>query len=298
MAEKKDFPSIQKLFQDAWGLFKKTWVSYLKLLGLSIAFVFLGALIGVIIALPISFIGISSHFQLFRHLTPFNISILVLLAAWTIIYLLSIIAMGVSVSIVSIYILQGKKAASIIDLIKQSKRFFWPYFLTTLLTALLVLGGSMLLVIPGLLIGFFLCFVGYEVVIDEKSGVTALKRSYVMIRSHFWEVLGRLILLEVGIIIVMSVLQRLATGDPLLGLVQFLFSLFVSWFARSYIFLLYKEVHAKTTFPDKASLLWIWIVAVIGWVVILLLTFVVVPQLSHLAGMHQNHLRSASHHTV
>ena len=164
MATKKttQLPSVQSLFQDSWELFQRTWVMYLKLIGLGIAFLFLGALIGIIISLPISFIAVGTHFEVFRHLTPFHISILVLLALWVLLYILSIIAMSVLFPIVSIFILQGKKAESLIDLIKQAKHYFWTYFLTMLLSGVLVFGGMPLLIIPGIIIGIFFVFVAFE----------------------------------------------------------------------------------------------------------------------------------------
>jgi hypothetical protein len=273
MAEKKpsSLPSIQQLAKDAWELFKDTWVAYLKLIGMTIAYVFIAVLAGVLISLPLAFGVIGSHAQIFNQLNPFQIATLVLLVLWFILFFLSIIVIDIIVPIVSIFILQGKKTTSIFELIKKSKPFFWPYFLTVLLSGLLAAGGLILFVIPALLIGFFFAFVTYEVVIENQSGRAALKRSYFMIKNNFWEVLGRLIVLEIAYIIISSILGRLAQGDGLLRLVQFLFGLFGSWYARAYIYLLYKEVRAKTIFPAQISIRWIWIVSAVGWGILILL---------------------------
>src|SRR6185437_3171167 len=106
MAEKKttSLPSIQQLAKDAWELFKETWVTYLKLVGLTIAYVFLAVLIGVLISLPVTFVVVGSGFQFFNHLTPFQIATLILLALWFILFFLSIIAIDVIFPIVSIFI--------------------------------------------------------------------------------------------------------------------------------------------------------------------------------------------------
>jgi hypothetical protein len=300
MAEKtkSHLPSLQVLAKDSWELFKKTWVAYLKLVGLAIAYVFLALLIGLLLSLPITFGVIGSHFNIFSHLTPFDISALVLLILWFIFFFLSIIAIDVILPIVGIFILQGKKTSPIFALIKQAKPYFWPYFLTVFLTGLFVFGGIPLLLIPGLLIGFFFCFVAYEVVIDNQKYLTALKRSYFMVKNNFWEVLGRLIVLEVATIIVSSVLRRLSHGDGLLGLVNFLFAIFASWYARAYLYLLFKELRAKTTFPQQISITWIWVVSAIGWAIIILLLVGLASGLAHIPGWQPGHMSRVSPNAV
>lgn len=285
-------PSIHQLAGDSWQLFKKTWTAYLKLLGLFIAYILLAILVGLLISLPITFVAIGSHFQLVNHLTPFNITILVLLGLWLILFFLSIIAIDIFFPIVSIFILQGKKTSPIFDLIRQAKRFFWIYFLAVLLSILATAGGMILFVIPGLLIAFFFTFVAFEVVVEGQSSSSALKRSYFMVKNHFWEVLGRLVVLELGIIIISSLLNRLSTSVGIIALVSFLFNIFVSWYARAYAYLLYKEVRAKTTFPQSISIRWIWVVAGIGWALFVLFLIAFAFGAAHVPGMmHPMHPR-------
>lgn len=284
-----NLPPIQQLIQDAWQLFTKTWVAYLKLVGLFISFVFLALLVGILISLPITFVALGSHLQIFNHLTPFTSIMLVLFAVWFVLFLLSLIAIGFITSIVSIFILQGKEKTPIFDLVKQSKKFFWPYFLTTLLGGLAAIGGIMLFVLPGLLIAYFFAFVSFEVVIDEKAKQEALKRSYYMIKTHFWDILGRVLILDVGVSIIMAILHSIVKESASFGLVQFLGILFVGFYARAYIYLLYKEVRAKTTFPQQISIRWIWIVSSIGWVLIIFFATMLAFNASRLQGMMMHH---------
>ena len=293
MTEHKSLPSIQQLAQDAWELFKKTWMAYLKLVGLAIAYIFLALLVGVLIVLPISFFVVGWHSQAFNQMTPFTIATLILFILWLILLFLSLIVIEITYPIASVFILQGKKASPLFDLLKATKPFFWPYFLAVLLSAFFVAGGMILLVIPGFLIAFFFSFVLYEVVVEGQKVQAALKRSYFIVKNNFWEVLVRLVVLEVAIVIVSSVLNRISGGDWLLGLVSFLFSVFASWYARAYVFLLYKELRAKTTFPTKISIEWIWIVSLIGWGIIVLLVFAFMSGAVYSPGrmhpMHNSH---------
>lgn len=277
MAQKSNshLPSLVELAEDSWELFKKTWVAYIKIVCLAIAVVLAAVILGVLILLPVSLVSFGSGYPQFGHMTPFSGIMFVLFILWFILFFLCLAALEIIFPIVSIYILQGKKTSPILDLVKQSKTIFWPFFVTVLLSLILTAGGTALLFIPGLFIAFFFTFVSYEIVIEGKTGTLALKRSYFMVKSNFWEILGRLVLVELGIVIVSWVLGRFAGGDGILSLVQFLFSLFASWYARAYAYLLYKEVRAKTTYPEHISIQWIWVVAIIGWVVFLfmILTF-------------------------
>jgi len=262
---------MQQLASDAWELFKKTWIVYLKLAGLAVAYIFLAILIGVLIVLPISFVVVSSHFQAFNQMTPFTIATLILFIIWLILFFLSLIVIQIIYPIAGIFILQGKKISSLFDLLKATKPFAWLYFLAVLLSAFFVAGGMVLLIIPGFLITFYFSFVLYEIVIDEQKVQSALKRSYFLVKNNFWEVLVRLVILEFSIIIVSSILNRIAGGDWLLSIVRFLFALLASWYARAFVFLLYKELRAKTTLPERISIQWIWIVSLIGWGIIILI---------------------------
>jgi hypothetical protein len=299
MNEKKSskLPPIQSLFQDSWELFEKTWFSYLKLVGFAIAYIFLALLIGILISLPISFVVVGTHFQIFRHMTPFHIADLVLIILWFILFFLSILAIDVIFPIVSISIFQGKQGIPVLDLIKRSKTFFWTLFFTLLLSGLIILGGTIILVIPGLLFAFFFTFISYEVVIDKQSVRSALRRSYFMVKSFFWQILGRLLLLEAGIIVISTILDRLEGAAALLSLVQFLFTLFVSWYARGYTYLLYKQLRERTAFPEHISIKWVWIVSVIGWVIILLLLVGVGMGMMYVPGMqYTRHLPPINMH--
>lgn len=267
-----ELSSIQKLVQDSWELFQKTAIVYCKLLGLAIAFLFLGGLIGVLIILPLSFTAFSApHFNNISQLAPFPSILLIILLVWSILYLITLIIIGLIFPIVSIYVFDGRNISSIFDLIKQSKRYLLPYFLTSLLSVFLIFGGIFVFVIPGIIIAIFFAFVGYEVVLEDKTGRTALKSSYYLVKSNFWEVILRAAVLQIGLVLISTILTQLAGANWLLNLVKFLFSIFSVWYARAYFYLLYKQLRARTTKTSPLSLVWIWIVSGIGWVLILII---------------------------
>jgi len=285
-----DLSSVQELVKDSWKLFQNTAFIYIKLLGLAIACLVLCSLIGILIALPLSFTAFSAHFNNFGHLTTFPIVILILFIIWVIICLVGIIVIGLIFPIVSIFIFQQKKATSLFDLIQQSKRYLLSYFLTSLLSSIVVFGGVVLFIIPGFLISVFFSFVGYEVILEKKSGKEALQRSYTLVKNHFWEIIIRVFVLEFGLIVISSILTRLAGEDWLLNLVKFLFSVFSFWYARAYFYLLYKQLHDATTISSRISLRWIWIVSGVGWALIILTAGAFAFGAIHIPGMiHPQH---------
>lgn len=64
-----------------------------------------------------------------------------------------------------------------------------PLILTSLLSSLIVLGGTLLCVLPGLVAGFFLALAMPIVLLERRSGMDALKRSMTLVQSDWVRVL-------------------------------------------------------------------------------------------------------------
>ena len=64
---------------------------------------------------------------------------------------------------------------------------FWKFAGVSLLTGIAVLIGLVLLIVPGIIVGIMLMFVGY-LVIEEKLGpIEAMKRSAALTKGHRWK---------------------------------------------------------------------------------------------------------------
>ena len=284
--DKKQFPSLQQLIQDSWELFQKTATGYLKLFGLTMAALFGGAFIGFLIAIMFGLSALTGYFQGAHHMAPFPIATAIALLIWFILVVILIIVMGISFSIVNVFILHEKKTSPIFDLIKKSKRYILPYFITALLSAFITVGGMFIFFVPGLLFGVFFLFMLYEVVLEKQSGRQALARSYIMVKNHFWEVVLRLFVLEIANLIISSLFTHLAGANFGLRIVQFLYIVFSVWYVRAYLYVLYTQVRSRTTFSQHISLRWIWIVSLIGWVFAVFIFVGVGYGISHFHNMH------------
>lgn len=69
----------------------------------------------------------------------------------------------------------------------------WKYFLVTTAVGLIIFGGLILLIIPGIMFGVWFSFALF-LAIDKNMGIKeALKQSKAMVKGRFWKVFGRFI---------------------------------------------------------------------------------------------------------
>ncbi len=79
--------------------------------------------------------------------------------------------------------------------LKAMLAVFWPALCISILTALITLGGFLLLIIPGVIFTVWYAFSIYLAVLEKKKGVGALLHgSREMSRGRFWPIFGRLVL--------------------------------------------------------------------------------------------------------
>lgn len=135
--------------------------------------------------------------------------------------LVGIISMGIGIAI-SFLISMGETAfflrshedvqgTSIRDL--WHPKPFWKFFGTSLLSAILIIVGFVLLIVPGVFLAILFMFVGYLVIERGLAPIAALKQSAALTKGNRWQLLG------LGLAIV---------GINILGLLALLVGLFVT----------------------------------------------------------------------
>jgi hypothetical protein len=137
-----------------------------------------------------------------------------------------------------------------------------PYLLVFLFSVITVLGGYVILIIPGLIAGVYISFAMYTYYFEDKHGLDALITSAWYVRGLWWQIFARRIALILVLAAVM-ILFMLVVGGLVLGLgfgpdvFSFLVSLFASMimvpFAMTFSYLLYKDVKSvkENHTPDK-----------------------------------------------
>ena len=115
-------------------------------------------------------------------------------------------------------------------------RLFWKYLGTSILTCLTVLGGLILLIIPGIFWAVRFSFAALIVIDTGMRPIAAMKKSYAITKGKVWKLLGFFIVLAlVNILGVIALVVGLLVSVP------------VSTFAWIYV---YREL-----LKSKASLL-------------------------------------------
>ena len=93
--------------------------------------------------------------------------------------------------------------------------------LVSVLVGLAVIGGLILLVIPGLIFLFFLSVSVPVLIVENRRGTDAMSRSWNLVKGHFWHVVGVLVVAGIIAGIVSSILGAIG-GD--VWVVRWIFS--------------------------------------------------------------------------
>jgi len=132
------------------------------------------------------------------------------------------------------------------EIFQDAWKKLWQYFLVITLVIFFNSLASIFLIIPGMIVGVYLSFSPYIFIMEGEKGMNALKRSWSLVKGNWWQVFGRLILLNIFFGITFIFLDSL--NNLLASLFQFLFIPFMIIFT----YLIYlelkksKEIQAPT----------------------------------------------------
>lgn len=87
----------------------------------------------------------------------------------------------------------------------------WPMIYTSALVSLVILGGSILLIIPGLIFTVWYSFSAQEILFDDQRGLGAMRASKQLVVGRWWSILVRLILPNFLFLICSLAVQQILT---------------------------------------------------------------------------------------
>ncbi len=87
-----------------------------------------------------------------------------------------------------------KESFDINNLYKQARHKILSYLLVSILVFLIVLGGFILLIIPGIIFAIWYAFAVYYNILENKKGLTALKSSKKLVKGRWGKTAWRLII--------------------------------------------------------------------------------------------------------
>ena len=161
--------------------------------------------------------------------------------------------------------IQSNWTLTVGDTYKVARPYFWPLIWASLLSGLAVIGGTLLLLIPGIMLVIILSFSRVAVVLDEGRGIASLMRSKELVRGVWWGVFMRLIILDVLCLIAVIILSLI----PVVGTAL---SLFTWPFSMIYVVRLYsalKELKGHTALPaDKGGKGFLLVALILGFIAV------------------------------
>ncbi len=107
-----------------------------------------------------------------------------------------------------------------------------PLFWVSLLSGLMVLGGFILFVIPGIIFAIWFCLARYVFAFEGKKGLMASWRSKELVRGYWWPVFGRLL--------AFMILSMVVSFIPRVG--HLISMLFVMPFGIFYMYAIYQDL--------------------------------------------------------
>ncbi len=137
----------------------------------------------------------------------------------------------------------------------SSKKYIGPLLLLGIIEALAVLGGLVLLVIPGLILAMWFTYATFIVVDEDLRGFKALERSRAYVTGRFWRTLWALLPL-IGLILIASIIMglvSLVTGLPY-DAIGPLSNVVVMPLMILYCAILYKHVKAQAILSETNTL--------------------------------------------
>lgn len=133
----------------------------------------------------------------------------------------------------------------------KARPYFWRYLGVSILTALVVIGFSLLLIIPGIIFAVYYSLVEYPVLFEGSSPHKALGRSRQLVKGYWWAVVGRSVFIGILFVIVAIIFWLAGTvfedggrGASIWQLMQNIVFSFFGPLAVIYEYSIYKELKA------------------------------------------------------
>jgi len=165
------------------------------------------------------------------------------------------------------------------DAYRRGARFFWPLVWMSILAAFTIIGGFVMVIIPGIILGVALAFRGFTLVLENRRGMDALAQSREYVRGYWWAVLGRSLLLGICVGVATGIVSAIFTAAMgTLGgmLASGVLALFLVPFSLIYSYLMYRNLAAlkpKTAPGRKNFLIASAIVGLVAPIILVIIFF-------------------------
>lgn len=135
---------------------------------------------------------------------------------------------------------------------KRSRHKINPFFSTNLLAGLAVVGGFILLIIPGIIFALWFSQASYVVVEEDLANTAALKRSKYYVKGRWGEVFGKFFYIGVisigiylAVVLLLWILSQIGIKQEYTSWIGNVFSFVWTPMVSVYAYLLYKYLKAS-----------------------------------------------------
>ena len=207
-------------------LFSTSWAIYQRRVGtlLAIMFISLAIVLGIVMVVGAVAVG------LFFAMRPWKnaiIGIAVILVGLPSFYVLVRFHLALVIALL-------REEATVKEAVAASRNRLWFFVGLGILNALILIGGFILLIIPGVIFAVWFAFASFIFVAEGRTAVQSLSASKVLIKGKWWDVAARLF--------VLGLVTSLLSMIPLVG---WLFSILLSPFGGIYTVTLYRSLRAS-----------------------------------------------------
>lgn len=104
------------------------------------------------------------------------------------------------------------------DLFRRARPFIISYLWVSILVGLIVFGGFILLIIPGIIFAFWYCLSTYTVVLEGQRGMEALRTSKSYVKGNIGQIFAKGVFLIIVALVVYGIPSIIFDGIGLKGL--------------------------------------------------------------------------------
>lgn len=173
--------SVSMILENIWSIYKNHWRKFI----IFSAFLFIPTLAASVLGLVgVITDSLAPNSQLFS-----NVLTAIILVAGLVFYIWSTIALALALNTIIKQEAQARWQA----VYNEAAPKIWPFIYTNVLSTLIIIGGTILLIIPGIIFAVWYAFVTYSVVLSGKAGFMALKDSKALVTGRWWAIVWRLV---------------------------------------------------------------------------------------------------------
>lgn len=248
------------LLKQAWEIFAKRYSVFLGIILIPALYLIAGKILSVAF---IEVLKVNNTEIGFVLASDFSVILLFLLFFWSQVSLLYAVA---------------NEKVGVDESYQKGKNLLWAYIVLSLFTSLIVFGGIIVFLIPGIIFSVWLSLAVFVFIKENEKQDKAILKSYEYVRGHWWPILGRILFITFVLVAVQWIISvilsfcGLQTKDnkELSGIISYFFYPL----SLVYYFVIYqniKKIKNSLSFsPDKNKKNLFIIFALISFLIIML----------------------------